>query len=163
MSRPIHPRNAWLRALLLAAALCGAIAVWTMGPSEAQADAGMYTFRLDFGKHPRLLPTLHAKQNLDAAEEDREYDYTAKGYFKIATKTVARLPQFSGHATQALKPISLKVKASTRHTIRAVARRHHGKHVTLTIVYRLTLTKTFPGDTRPQHPTDTQDVLLALS
>ena len=133
-----------------------------MPVSRARAEVGIYIFRLDFGKKPRLLPTLHAKQTLDAAQDTREYDYSAKGYFKIANKTVARLPQFTGHATRTLKPITLKVKTSTRRTIRAVAKRHHAKHVILTLVYRLHLTNP-TGDNTPAVQQDTQDVPLAIT
>ena len=150
-------------AIVVAALLATCLTIASFPATRARADAGMYIFRLDFGKNPRLLPTLHAKQNLDAAQETREYDYTAKGYFKIANKTVARLPQFTGHATQTLKPITLKVKSSTRRTIRAAAKRHHAKHVILTLVYRLHLANPTPGDNTPAVQKDTQDASLAIS
>jgi hypothetical protein len=144
----------------LTIAICMAASL--LAVAHAQADAGMYIMRLDFGKAPRLLPVLHAKQNLDGAQETRQYDYSAKGYFKIANKTVARLPEFTGHATQSLKPISLDIKRATRHTIRAIAKRRHAKHVILTLVYRLKLTNPTPGDGTPTLQKDTQDISLTI-
>lgn len=89
-----------------------------------------------------MLPTLHATEVLDCAEVEsgREYDYTARGYFKIRGKTVARLPQIVGHADGTRQRVALAVKRSTRHSIRAAAGRVGARRVTLTLVYRLTQT-----------------------
>jgi hypothetical protein len=120
-----------------------------VGSPVAHAEAGFTVFNLNFGKSPRLLPTLHATEVLDAAQENREYDYVAKGYFKVAGKTVARLPTFKGHADANRQHLALTVKRSTRSTIRAAAK-HRGVHrVTLTLIYRLVLTTRIPGDQTP--------------
>jgi hypothetical protein len=111
--------------------------------SAAHADCGLgQRFQLDFGRSPHLLPTLHAVEVLDCGEVDsgREYDYTARGYFKIHGRTVAQLPQIAGHADATRQRLTLTVKRSTRHTIRVAARRAGARRVTLTLVYRLTRT-----------------------
>lgn len=113
----------------------------------AQADCGLGApFTLDFGKDPRLLPTVRATEKLDLCEVDsgREYDYTAKGYFKIKGKTVARLPTVTGHANADRERLTLTICRTTRHTIRAAAKKRGARRVTLTLVYRLTKT-TGPG------------------
>lgn len=115
----------------------------TLPPSAARADCGFGPpFQLNFGASPRLLPILHATGALDCGElgSGREYDYTARGYFKIHGKTVARLPTITGHADATRRPLRLTVKRSTRHAIRAAARRRGARRVTLTLVYRLTQT-----------------------
>ena len=80
--------------------------------------AGGPPLTLNFGKSPQLLPTLHATQVLDAADvqDGRQYDYSVKGYFKIAGKTVARLPTFTGHVTATRQHSRLREKASTQPT-----------------------------------------------
>lgn len=102
----------------------------------------------DFGRSPRLLPTLHATEVLDCGEIDsgREYDYTARDCFKIRGKTVARPPEIAGHADATRQRLALAVERSTRRTILAAARRAGARRVTLTLVYRLTQTVAGAGD-----------------
>lgn len=141
-------RDAARKARGCALALAAAAAV-TLPASAAHADCGLAApFWLDFGKSPRLLPTLHATEVLDCGEADsgREYDYTARGYFKIRGRTVARLPEIAGHADATRQRLALTVKRSTRRTILAAARRAGARRVTLTLVYRLTQTVPGAGD-----------------
>ena len=115
--------------------------------TTAQADCGTGpVFVLGFGKTPSLLPTLRPTEYLDCGGDGREYDYTVKGYFKVAGRTVARLPTFTGHADASVERLALNVKRSTRHTIRAAAKRRGARRTTLTLVYRITQTNTVPGD-----------------
>ncbi len=95
-------------------------------------------------------------------DEHREYDYVAKGYFKIAVETVARLPPFTGHADSTRQHIKLNVKRSTRSTIRSAARRHGKRSVDLTLVYQLTQTNRAAGDRAPETQTAKQYVDLNI-
>jgi len=82
-----------------------------------------------------LNPVLHG---FVVADVGGPYPYTAKGYFKIGTKTVARLHSFSGTAQSGQKlPVTLKVTAFERREIRTAALRYHHKRTTLTIVWTL--------------------------
>jgi hypothetical protein len=128
--------------VVLALATLPALAV-SPATQPARADCGLGPpFTLDLGKDPRLLPTVPATENLDLCEVDsgREYDYTAKGYFKIKGKTVARLPTITGHANADRQRLKLTIGRATRHTIRAAAKTRGARRVTLTLVYRLTQT-----------------------
>lgn len=128
--------------VLIGAALGGPGAATT-----AHADCGMGpVFALGFGKAPRLLPTLRPTEYLDCGGDGREYDYTVKGYFKVADRTVARLPTFTGHADASIERLALNVKRPTRHIIRAAAKRRGARRTTLTLVYRITQTNTVSGN-----------------
>jgi hypothetical protein len=111
------------------------IAIATLTPRVAAADVGLGNpVAIGFGSHPRLLPTLHATASAEAGS----WSYTAKGYFKIAGKTVARLPSFHGTADTVLRTTALNVSTSARHQIGIAARRHNAKRVTLTVVIKAT-------------------------
>jgi hypothetical protein len=157
--RRVRPRHA--SALVVVAI---AIAILAGAPA-AHADCGFGPpFALGFGKSPRLLPTLHATENLDCGDADgREYDYVAKGYFKVAGRTVARLPSFTGHVNATHEHLTLTVKRSIRHTIRAAAARRGARRTTLTLVYRITQTNTIQGDlASPAVPTYAEDAFLTI-
>lgn len=142
----VNPRRA-------AALIVAAITVVAAAPA-AHADCGFGPpFLLGFGKSPRLVTTLHATETLDCGDADgREYDYVVRGYFKVAGKTVARLPGITGHADGTHDRVTVTVKRSTRDTIHAAAERHGAHRTTLTLVYRLTQTNTIPGDQAPRTP-----------
>lgn len=152
-SSRISPRHA------LAVAL---IAASSAGATAAPALADGPTFTLGIRHNAQLLPTLHATELLDAAEEGREYDYVTKGYFKVGGKTVARLPSFRGHADSTREHLRLTVKRSTRSTIRAAAKRRGSRRVILTLVHQLTLTTTIPGDMALRTKTIAQDAYLVI-
>ncbi len=137
---------------------------WNPGAATtAHADCGTGpAFALGFGKAPRLLPTLHPTESLDCGGDGREYDYTVKGYFKVADRTVARLPSFAGHADANIERLPLNVKRSTRHTIRAAAKRRGARRTTLTLVYRLTRTNPVAGDPNPLVQTYSTDAFLTI-
>lgn len=131
------------------------------GPS-ALADANESPFALVIRPEAKLLPVLHAVESVAFPEDGREYDYATKGYFKVAGRTVGRLPQIRGHADGTRQHVRLTVKASTRHAIFASARRHHTRRVTLTLVHQLALTSNVPGDMAPRRSTSTQHVYLTV-
>lgn len=132
--RRLTPRHV-LAVTLLAA--CGVVSQ----TAPALADRNPDPFYLGFKqKYGRLLPVLHATERVGFPEDGRQYDYVTKGYFKVADKTVARLPAFSGHADSTPEHIRLAVKRSTRRTIRAAAKRHHTNRVILILVHRITRT-----------------------
>jgi hypothetical protein len=148
------PRHVLAVALLAA---CGVL------PHTAPALADRYPspFALAFEhEHPRLLPVLHATERVGFPEDGWQYDYATKGYFKVADKTVARLPAFSGHADSNPEQLRLAVKRSTRRTIRAAAERHHTNRVILILVHRITETAgpTGVGDAQ----TVTQEVFMTI-
>ena len=137
--------------------------VFGLGAPAAQADCGVGPpFALSLGAHPRLLPTVHATEVLDCGGDGREYDYVVKGYFKVAGRTVARLPGQRGHADAARERIALTVTRSTRHTIRAAATRRGARRTTLTLVYRLTQTNVIEGDLAPRVQTYAHDAFLEI-
>jgi hypothetical protein len=155
----------WPGALASATAvLLLAVIVSLAGAPASRADCGMGpAFALTFGKSPRLLPTLNVTERLDCGDADgREYDYSVKGYFKVGRTPVARLPMVTGHADASGEHIGLAVKRSTRHAIRAAARRRGARRTTLTLVYRLTQTNTISGDQAPREQTYAQDVFLTI-
>lgn len=132
-------------------------------PATARADCGTGpAFALGFGKAPRLMATLHATESLDCGGDGREYDYAVKGYFKVAGRTVARLPTFTGHADGGPDHVALPVKRTTRHTIRAAAKRRGARRTTLTLVYRITQTTTVAGDLAPRVQTYATDAFLTI-
>jgi hypothetical protein len=114
-----------LAATALAAAGFGGVAGADVGTSNPVG--------FGFGPHPTLLPTLHITVGTDTGP----FTYTAKGYFKVGNKTVARLHSFSGTATTTITKRALHVTTWERHVIRAAARRHHARKTTLTIVTRV--------------------------
>lgn len=148
----------------VAGLLTAGIAVLAVAPA-ARADCGLGpAFALGFGKSPRLLATLHPVESLDCGDADgRQYDYVVRGYFKVAGKTVARLPSISGHADATHKErLSVPVKRVTRHTIRAAAKRRGAHRTTLTLVYHLTQTNVIAGDLAAQTQRYAQDVFLTI-
>jgi hypothetical protein len=142
--------NSQRRVVLLLAA--GALSVG-LAPAGARADAGIGP-PVSVGWSPAILsPVLHGYV---AADVGGPYPYTAKGYFKIGTKTVARLHSFSGTAqTGQTLPISVDVTAFERREIRAAARRYHHKRTTLTIVWTLNPLPTPPPPSSLRYGTDT--------
>jgi hypothetical protein len=156
MSAPSHGR----RTLSVAALL---LALAAIALPAARADSGLGPpFSIGLGAHPRLLPTLHAVAELDPSIRDRQYDYSAKGYFKVGGTTVARLATISGHATATAEHLTLTVGHATRAVVRAAARRHRTDRATLTIVTRLTQTTADPDGERPAVRTLTQDAYLTI-
>jgi hypothetical protein len=151
----LTPRRVLAVALLAA---CGAAPF----AGSAVADENPFPFALAIKPNAQLLPVLHATEAVGSPEDGREYDYVTKGYFKVAGKTVARLPSFSGHADRTREHLRLAVKRSTRSTIRAVAKRHGTRRVILTLVHRITLTTNIPGDMAPHTQTVTQDAFLQI-
>ena len=130
--------------------------------APALADANSSSFFLSIKPNAQLLPTLYAKEGVAFPEDGREYDYVAKGYFKVGGKTVARLPMITGHADGTGEQLKLTIKRSTRSTIRAAARRRGTQRVILTLVHRITLTTNIPGDMAPRTETLTQQVPLRI-
>ena len=156
-----------VRTIVIALVATATLVAASIGPAgavtTAHADCGMGpVFALGFGKAPRLLPTLHATEYLDCGGDGREYDYAVKGYFKVAGSTVARLPSITGHVDASRQHVALNVKRSTRHTIRAAARRRGARRTTLTLVYRLTQTRTVAGDLAPPVQTYATDSFLTI-
>jgi hypothetical protein len=152
--RRLTPRHVLAVALLAA---CGPLPY----PAPALADQNSSPFALAFEhKHPRLLPVLHATERVGFPEDGWQYDYATKGYFKVADKTVARLPAFSGHADSNPEQLRLAVERSTRRTIRAAARRHRTNRVILILVHHITETAgpTGVGDRQ----TVTQQVFMTI-
>lgn len=94
------------------------------------ADANADPFFLSIKPNAQLLPVLHAKEGMAFPEDGREYDYATKGYFKVAGKTVARLPTITGHADGTREHLRIRVKRSTRSTVRAAARRRGTRRAT---------------------------------
>jgi hypothetical protein len=148
---------------LAAVLLAVAVVLGLSAAPAAQAECGVAPpVVLDFGKTPRLLPTMHAVARLDCGNDGREYDYVVQGYFKVAGKTVARLPSFSGHSGATDARLSVPVTHATRHTIRASARRHGARRTTLTLVYRLTQTNVIGGDQAPRTTSYAEDSFLTI-
>jgi hypothetical protein len=152
-----HRARRRLLALALLAA-CGTAAQ----TGSAIADDTSSPFSVRIKLNAKLLPVLHATEVVAFAEDGWEYDYVTKGYFKVADKTVARLPTFSGHADRTEQHLRLPIKRSTRHTIRAVARHHRTRHVILVLVHHLTLTTSLPGAVAPSTQTVTQNADLTI-
>lgn len=124
------PRTVAFCAIIGSVIACAAVGV---GARVAGADVGLGNpVAIGFGAHPRLLPTLHAT----ASAEANSWSYTAKGYFKIAGKTVARLGSFQGTADTTPRTTKLNVSTTARHNIRVAAKRHHAKRVTLSLVIK---------------------------
>ncbi len=133
---------------LAAVALC-------VGGSVTSASADVGTGNpvgFGFGLHPFLRPVLHPT----VASDTNDFKYTAKGYFKIGDRTVARLGSFSGTATNTPTRITLKVSTYARHIIRAEARRRRAKRTTLTIVSKI------QGPNGGTSTTYTSDVFLII-
>jgi hypothetical protein len=128
----LTPRTVAICAIIASLIACGAAGVRT---HVARADVGLgNSIAIGFGPNPRLLPTLHAT----ASAEANSWSYTAKGYFKIAGKTAARLASFEGTADTTPRTIKLNVSRTARHNIGVAAKRHHAKRVTLTLVIKAT-------------------------
>jgi hypothetical protein len=100
----LTPRRVLAVALLAA---CGAAPF----AGSAVADENPFPFALAIKPNAQLLPVLHATEAVGSPEDGREYDYVTKGYFKVAGKTVARLPSFSGHADRTREHLRLAVDA----------------------------------------------------
>lgn len=115
--------------------LAAALAAITAASAGAEAGIGN-AFGLGFGRTPRLLPVLHPLLGQDIPSDGRSYTFVARGYFKIAGKTVAKLPSFPGTSTPQPIRLSIPVSRATRHTINAAAKRSGSHRTTLTITLR---------------------------
>jgi hypothetical protein len=135
------------------------LATGILGGGVAAAPAGA-----DVGQGPAvaigtlqrdLEPVIHATVQ---SGDTGTYDYTAKYYFKLGAKTVARLPSTSGVATPTAVALPLEVSTLERHEIDVAARHTGHKHVTLTIVV------TIPAQAVPPAPAQTvgEDSFLAI-
>ena len=119
----------------------------------ARADVGLGNpFGLTFGSGPRLLPVERPTLVKDGAEAARDYDFVARGYFKVHSRRVGILPAFTGRTSNARQKLTITIARTTRHGIDVAVRRAHGRRVTLTIVFRATQvgttsTRTFAQDT----------------
>ena len=119
----------------VAVALAVAVASIAAAAPAATADVGTGPPVLIHFKPAVLNPVLNGTA---VADVGGPYSYVAKGYFKIGTKTVARLRSFSGTATTTPKSVLVRVTTAERKAIRAAARGTGHKRTTLTIAYTLT-------------------------
>ncbi|MGZ4286140.1 MAG: hypothetical protein ACXVHB_18480 [Solirubrobacteraceae bacterium] len=132
--------------------LVTAIAIAHHG-AAARADAGLGNpFALTFGSTPRLLSVEHPTLVKDGAEASRDYDFVARGYFKVHGRRAGTLPAFAGRTSDAHQRLTFTIARATRHAVGVAVRRAHGHRVTLTMVFRATQvgttsTRTFAQDT----------------
>jgi hypothetical protein len=74
------------------------------------ADCGVGNpFMVRFAPSQILSPTMQASVVEDCTGDGIVYDFTAKGYLKIAGRTVARLAPFTGHAEPRPQPFTIAV------------------------------------------------------
>ena len=133
------------------ALLVAAIAI-TQFHAPARADVGFGNpFALTFGASPRLLAVEHPTLVKDGGESGRDYDFVARGYFKVHGRRVGTLPAFTGRTSDARQKLTITIARTTRHAVGVAVRRAHGRRVTLTLVFRATQvgttsTRTFAQD-----------------
>lgn len=130
--------------------------------SAAVADVtGGFYFRQREGA--RLLPVVYVKVVQDAPSDRRSQTFVAKGFFKVAGRTVAKLPEFTATSTPEPVTRGLRVSSATRHAIRAAARKSGSRRVVLTLTYKVTRADPpFASDGPPRNPTGAQDLFLAI-
>jgi hypothetical protein len=120
----------------VAVAVAVAVASIAAAAPAATADVGTGPPVLIHFKPAVLDPVIHGTA---VADVGGPYSYVAKGYFKIGTRTVARLRSFSGTATTTTTTsVLVRVTTTERKAIRAAARHTGHKRTTLTIAYTLT-------------------------
>jgi hypothetical protein len=130
-------------------------------PAQADEDTAS-AFVLSIKPSSRLLPILHATERVAFPQDGREYDYSTKGYLKVAGRTVARLGVITGHADATPQRVRVPVTRQARHAVNAAARKRGTRKVTLVLVHRIVKTKSPQGDQSPSRETITQQVPLVV-